>query len=221
MQTRLQQLIADRTLMLAAISHDLRTILTRLRLRTELIGDETLQLKTQADLEQMEAMLSATVAYAKEESTPESYTPLDLRSLLQSVCDDLSDTGYQVTLDHGPSPLLTGQPTALRRAFANLIENAAIHGQVATISIEKTEPWIEVAIADRGPGIPDEMQEKVLQPFFRLDPSRNRDTGGTGLGLSVASRIIQRHHGTLKFQQLYVGTTQQGFEVRVQLPAMF
>ena len=166
MQARLQQLIADRTLMLAAISHDLRTILTRLRLRTEYINNETQQLKAQADLEQMEAMLAATITFAKEESTPEAHTVLDLRSLIQSVCDDLSDAGYTVELVDGTAPQITGQPLALRRAFSNLIENGAIYGQKVTVSISETEHWIEIAIADQGPGIPDDDAEKKCFSHF-------------------------------------------------------
>ena len=138
--------------------------------------------------------------------------------LIQGVCDDLSAAGHQVELLDGDSPRLTGQPMALRRAFSNLIENGAVYGQRAVIAIEQRETNIKVAIADQGPGIPIEMQNKVLQPFFRLDPSRNRETGGTGLGLSVVNTIIQRHRGTLKFQHLWQGNAHCGFEVQVLLP---
>ncbi len=199
MQTRLQRLIADRTFMLAAISHDLKTVLTRLRLRTEFIEDATQQQKAEADLTQMEAMLTSTLVFAKEDSTPEERTQLDLASLLQSICDDLSDAG-SLAQYHGPDRLnLLGQPIALRRAFTNLIENAVLYGQEATVKLDKEAGELKVAIADRGPGIPEELQEKVFQPFFRLEPSRNRETGGTGLGLAVAQTAIRRHGGEIQF----------------------
>ena len=223
MQARLQRLIRDRTFMLAAISHDLRTILTRLQLRTEFIDDSTQQQKAQADLAQMDAILNSTLTFAKEDSTPEARTTMDLASLLQSICDDLSDAGHAAHFDSSPFDgehvdggnfndsdrsgartnqrfSLQGQPTALRRAFTNLIENAAIYGQVARVTITAVPKGVEVAIADQGPGIPPEMREKVFQPFFRLEQSRNRETGGTGLGLAVARTVIQRHGGEITLQ---------------------
>ena len=197
MQTRLQRLIHDRTFMLAAISHDLRTILTRLRLRTEFIADATQQQKAEADLAQMDAMLKSTLAFAKEDSTPEDRTQLDLVSLLQSICDECSDAGHLAQY-RGPNRLsLLGQPIALRRAFTNLIENAVLYGQEVSVTVSQQDSEVTVAIADRGPGIPVPMQEKVFQPYFRLEPSRNRDTGGTGLGLAVARTVIQRHGGEI------------------------
>ena len=215
MQTRLQRLIADRTFMLAAISHDLRTILTRLRLRTEFIADRTQQQKAEADLAQMEAMLTSTLAFAKEDSTPEERTQLDLASLLQSICDDLTDAGH-IAQYQGPDRFnIEGQPIALRRAFTNLIENAVLYGQEARVTISATEEEVTVSIADRGPGIPTDMHEQVFQPFFRLEPSRNRETGGTGLGLAVARTVIQRHGGEIALCPYDGG----GLVVKVILPA--
>ncbi len=197
MQVRVQRLIRDRTFMLAAISHDLRTVLTRLRLRTEFIEDATQQQKAEADLAQMEAMLTSTLAFAKADSTPEARTQLDLVSLLQSICDDLVDAG-RVAQYQGPDRVnFVGQPTALRRAFTNVIENATLYGEEAEVTITAVIPEVRVEIGDRGPGIPEEMHEKVFEPFFRLEPSRNRDTGGTGLGLAVARTVIQRHGGDI------------------------
>ena len=214
MQVRVQGLIRDRTFMLAAISHDLRTVLTRLRLRTEFIEDATQQHKAEADLAQMEAMLTSTLAFAKADSTPEARTQLDLASLLQSICDDLVDAG-KVAQYQGPDRVnLVGQPTALRRAFSNLIENATLYGQEAEVTIAAVTPVVRVAIADRGPGIPEEMREQVFEPFFRLEPSRNRETGGTGLGLAVARTAIRRHGGEITLYPREGG----GLVVEVTLP---
>lgn len=208
MQARLQRLISDRTFMLAAISHDLRTILTRLRLRTELMDDPSQQQKVQGDLSQMEIMLNSTLTFAKEDSTPEARTTFDLSSLIQSVCDDLTDSGHRIACDSGDRIILQGQPFALRRAFTNLIENAAIYGHSANVTVTSgtntkmagQEEWVEVAIADQGPGIAPEMREQVFKPFFRLERSRNRQTGGTGLGLSVARTVVRRHGGDIILQ---------------------
>ena len=229
MQSRLQRLISDRTFMLAAISHDLRTILTRLRLRTEFMEDTTQQQKVQDDLSQMEIMLNSTLSFAKEESTPEERTTFDLSSLVQSVCDDLMDSGHQVTCDSGDRITLQGQPIALRRAFTNLIANAAIYGQAAEVSVisrrkkkETNSGWVEVAIADRGPGIAPEMREQVFKPFFRLERSRNRETGGTGLGLAVARTVIRRHGGDISLKNYphpdAINQPDGGLLITVQLP---
>ncbi|NEQ99951.1 MAG: HAMP domain-containing protein [Cyanothece sp. SIO2G6] len=200
MQERLQRLIGDRTFMLAAISHDLRTVLTRLRLRAEFIDNPVQQQKAAADLTQMEMMLTSTLNFAKEDSAPEPRTTLDLASLLQSICDDLTDAGYQTLCEPHPRVSIPGQPTALRRALTNLVENAAIYGQEATVTLSVLSSGVEVMISDRGPGIPPEMRENVFKPFFRLEQSRNRETGGTGLGLAVARTVIRRHGGEIRLQ---------------------
>lgn len=226
MQGRLQRLIRDRTFMLAAISHDLRTILTRLRLRTELMEDEVQQQKVQNDLSQMEIMLHSTLSFAKEESTPEARTAVDLSSLIQSVCDDLVDSGHRVACDSGDRITLQGQPTALRRAFTNLIENGAIYGQQVNVSVKTyvyaSEKMAVVTIKDRGPGIAPNMREQVFKPFFRLERSRNRETGGTGLGLAVARTVIRRHGGDITLQNYphpdVVGQADGGLMITVQLP---
>lgn len=214
MQTRLRTLVCDRTLMLAAISHDLRTVLTRLKLRAEFIDNREQQQKAIADLDQMEAMLASTLAFAKDDSAHENITDLDLASILQRVCDDLTDAGYQVSYS-GPTRLVyQGRAVGLRRAFSNLIENGAIYGDCAEVTLSKTEQYVRIEICDRGPGIPDELQEKVFTPYFRLEPSRSRETGGTGLGMTVARSVIRRHGGEIEL----VNRLLQGFCVVVTLP---
>ena len=195
MQERLRRLVNDRTFMLAAISHDLRTVLTRLKLRAEFIQDAEQAQKAIADIDQMQAMLDETLAFAREESTTENYIKVDLAELLQSLGDDFADAGKRVTYS-GPARLTyVGQPTALRRAFMNLIHNAVTYGDEAMVTLGIGKEAVEVSISDRGPGIPAELREQVFTPFFRLEQSRNRETGGAGLGLTVAQTAIRRHGG--------------------------
>lgn len=214
MQTRLRTLIRDRTLMLAAISHDLRTVLTRLKLRTEFIEDVNQRHKAITDLDQMAAMLVSTLAFAKDDSAQAAPTQIDLASLLQSVCDDLADAGHRVNYD-GPAHLsYVGRALALRRAFSNLIENGAIYGEAAAVTLVATAAQVKVEICDRGPGIPPEHHKNVFAPFFRLEPSRSRETGGTGLGMTVAQSVIRRHGGDIKLSNL----AGQGLRVTITFP---
>ena len=214
MQERLRRFVDDRTLMLAAISHDLRTMLTRLRLRAEFIEDDEQQRKALADLDEMRSMLDATLSFARDDAAEEPRTRFDIASLLQSLCDDLADTGQAVSYD-GPDRLtFEGRPTALRRAFGNLIDNAVRYGQQAKVGLVGHDDRVEVTVADRGPGIPAEMREKVFTPFFRLERSRSRETGGTGLGLAVVRAIARRHGGDVTLADAPGG----GLLVRVILP---
>lgn len=197
MQERLRQLVNDRTFMIAAISHDLRTVLTRLRLRAEFIEDAEQAQKAIADMDQMQAMLTETLAFARAESMTEAPVRFDLAELLQSLCDDFADANQRVTYD-GPTRLTyVGRPTTLHRAFMNLIHNAVTYGSEADVSLALKEKSVQVTIGDRGPGIPAELRAKVFTPFFRLEQSRNRETGGIGLGLAVAQAAIQRHGGNI------------------------
>lgn len=216
MQDRLRRLIDDRTMMLAAISHDLRTVLTRLTLRAEFIDDPEQRRKAVADLEEMQAMLDASLAFAREDTAGEARTSVDLSSLLQSICDDIADSGGKVAF-HDPGRLpYRSQPVALRRAFTNLIGNAVKYGEEAEVTVPNVgEGGILVEIADRGPGIPADKREQVFAPFFRLEGSRSRETGGNGLGLSVARSIVRRHGGDITLHDREGG----GLLVRVRLPA--
>ena len=201
MQSQLRELVNSRTFMLAAISHDLRTVLTRLKLRIEFIEDDRQAGKAIADINQMQAMLAETMALAREESAAERFIKVDLAELLQSSCDNFIDHGKQVTYT-GPAKLpYVGQPTALRRAFTNLISNAVTYGNEAEISLMSGKRFVEVSISDRGPGIPADLREKVFAPFFRLERSRNRETGGTGLGLAVVKIVIHRHGGKISLKR--------------------
>ena len=197
MQANLKRFVDDRTQMIAAISHDLRTPLTRLRLRAEFVEEQAERQKLLEDIAQMEAIVSQTVEFARQDAITETAVRLDLASLLVSLCDDQADVGhaaYYTGPDHCP---IRGQPVALQRAFANLIENAIAYGNEAHVTLEERAGAIVVAIADRGPGIPEAQLEAVFRPFYRLEGSRNRATGGTGLGLSIARSILRAHGGDI------------------------
>jgi signal transduction histidine kinase len=216
MQDRLRRLIDDRTMMLAAISHDLRTVLTRLKLRAEFIYDPQQRDKAVADIDEMRAMLDASLSFAREDTVEEHRTSVDLSSLLQSLCDDLADAGSKVTYE-GPARLAYwSQPVAMRRAFTNLIGNALKYGNEAHVIARHEHGGVTVEVGDRGPGIPEDMREQVFAPFFRLEGSRSRETGGNGLGLSVARSVIRRHGGDISLHDREGG----GLLVRVTLPAV-
>lgn len=214
MQDRLRRLISDRTLMLAALSHDLRTMLTRLKLRADFIEDEQQRHKALADIDEMQAMLDVTLSFARDETTEEARTAVDLTSLLESLCDDLRDSGQQVAYESGDRITIRCQPVAIRRMFSNLIGNAVKYGDEAHVTTSREGSDVVVKIEDRGPGIPPEMWEQVFTPFFRLEGSRSRETGGTGLGLSVARSIVRRHGGDIELSNRPEG----GLIVTVTLP---
>jgi len=200
MQTRLRRLISDRTQMLAAVSHDLRTPVTRLRLRAEFVEDDDQREKMLGDLAQMEAMIAATLSFARLDNSNEAKKALDIAGLLQSVCDDMAELGRDVTYE-GPDRLaMNGRPTALRRVFDNLVDNAVKYGDRAEVSLRKSGRKLTITICDHGPGIPKSDLEAVFQPFQRVETSRNRETGGVGLGLAVVRSIVRGHGGevTLK-----------------------
>jgi signal transduction histidine kinase len=215
MQERLRRFVHDRTQMLAAISHDLRTPLTRMRLRAEFVDDEAQRDKMLHDIGEMESMIAETLAFARDDVTTEARQEEDLDELLDTLCSSLGETGQ--TIDYtaiGPVPIRC-RPMALRRAFANLLENATKYGRHAHVALESTPGHVVVEIDDEGPGIPPAMWEAVFQPFFRLESSRNRDTGGVGLGLSVARTIIRGHGGDIILSNRPEG----GLRATVTLPA--
>jgi signal transduction histidine kinase len=197
MQDRIRRFVDDRLRMVAAISHDLRTPITRLRLRAEFIEDDVQQQKMLADLDEMESMISTTLAFARDEASSEPMQDLDLLALVQRVCDDMADGDATVSFDGKGRIPCRGKPIALRRAFANLIDNAVKYGDSAEVSVQAERDSVTVRIEDRGPGIASDDQEKVFEAFYRLDRSRSRETGGTGLGLTVAQNIIRAHGGAI------------------------
>ncbi len=215
MQKRLKAFIDDRTHMLAAISHDLRTPITRMRLRAELIEDEEQQKKILEDLTQMEEMIVATLAFARDEAASEANVRLDLAAMLQSLCSDAVDSGATASY-LGPDKLAySGRPVALMRAFQNIIDNAVKYGEKAAVILEKDDQSIIIHIDDDGPGIPEAERLRVFDPFYRIEGSRNRETGGVGLGLAVVRSVITAHGGDITFSSAHGN----GFRVTVTLPA--
>ena len=198
MRQRIGDLLAERTSMLAAIAHDLRTPLTRLRLRLEDLPDDTARSRAKADVHAMETMLRETLAYAKDVAGVEQATDLDFAALVRTAVDDLADAGKETSFE-GPDRLVVrGRPTALRRAIDNLLVNAVTYGSNADVTLAASEKTATLSIADRGPGIPEAMRERVFEPFFRLETSRSRATGGTGLGLALARGIVRSHGGDIQ-----------------------
>ena len=197
MQVRLRNLIENRTRMLAAISHDLRTPLTLLRLRAENVEDAQEREKMLGTIAEMNTMIDATLKFARDEILAEPQRPTDITALLQSISDDMSDAGRPVTMKAAGSVIYGCRPSALKRAFTNLIDNAVKYGKAAYVAIAESPTAIEITIDDEGPGIPEQELSRVFEPFYRLEESRNQDTGGIGLGLAIAQSIVQSHGGTL------------------------
>jgi signal transduction histidine kinase len=199
MQARLHRFIDDRTKMLAAIGHDLRTPLTSLRLRAEFVKDEEIQQKMLATIGELQGMTEAAIAFARGESTEEETRPIQLEALIGSICDDQEDLGHPVTFVDADRMTYRCRPDGLRRAVRNLVENAVRYGGEAKVFIRRTATNVDIVVEDRGPGIPEAMREKVFTPFFRLEASRNKDTGGIGLGLSIARAVARQHGGDIVF----------------------
>ncbi|UIN22925.1 ATP-binding protein [Herbaspirillum frisingense] len=216
MQGRIRRQIQHRTHMLAAITHDLQTPLTRMRLRLEKVTDAELQQKLIDDLGVMHGMVREGLDLARSMDSSEKIQALDIDSLLDSVCADAADAGQDVSLQGSTRAFVMAQPGALRRCLTNLIDNACKYGRQARVSIALEQQKIAIRIRDQGPGIPDAELEAVFEPFYRLETSRSRDTGGTGLGLTIALNIAENHHGQLRLRNLAEG----GLEVLLELPQM-
>ncbi|SKA17212.1 ATP-binding protein [Consotaella salsifontis] len=197
MQARLRRFVEDRTQMLAAISHDLRTPITLLRLRAELIEDEGERGKTLATLDEMEEMIRSTLAFARQDAEGEPMQRVDLGALIQSLCDDLAEVGRPVSCAEPPSLVLSCRPQALRRALGNLIENAARYGHRAEVAVEEHPGAVLIHVDDEGPGIPENRIDEVFRPFYRLEGSRARESGGVGLGLSIVASVAYAHGGDI------------------------
>ncbi|HSV04381.1 MAG TPA: ATP-binding protein [Phenylobacterium sp.] len=213
MQERLRRYVEDRTAMVGAIAHDLRTPLTRLRFRIESLPDDQ-RAKIAADIDQMEAMISAALTFVRDAGQPGQRTPLELSSLLESLCDEMAETGAQTEIETGEKVVLEGDPMALRRLFANLLDNAVKFGGRASARVMRQGATAVVEIDDDGPGIPPADRERVFEPFYRREPSRNRQTGGAGLGLAIVRSIARGHGGDVAL----VNRSGGGLTARVQLP---
>lgn len=199
MQARLRDYIYERTRILTALSHDLRTPITRLRLRAELLDDEALKAKFVHDLQEMESMTGATLAFLRGFEEGEPVQSVDLMALLESLQTDCLDTGYDVQLEGWVAGPVLLRPRALRRCLDNLVTNAVRYGGGGRVrvGVEQAGADVVIRVRDTGPGIPEAELEKVFEPYYRLEGARSREGGGTGLGLSIARNIAELHGGSL------------------------
>ena len=219
MAARIRRFVQDRTFMLTAIGHDLRTPITRLKLRAEFIEDDEMRRKVLADVDELEAMVSATLAFGRDVTTDEPVGTVDLTELVRTVLDEAADArpeaAEQITYvgpDHLP---IRARPVALKRALTNLVMNALKYGAAALVTLSGPEAgMVTLLIEDNGPGIPVGELDRVFQPFHRLEPSRNNETGGMGLGLPIARNILRAHGGDVVLSNRSTG----GARATVQLP---
>jgi signal transduction histidine kinase len=213
MQDRLRRYLDSRTRVLAAMSHDLKTPLTRLRLQTEALDNPPMQERIGRELDEMESMVHEALSLFRGMDDGEPASAVDVDALLAQIRGEFTDMGSEVTLTgHALAPFV-GKPQALKRCLTNLVANAIKFGGRADLVVEDGAQLI-VRVRDRGPGIPEDQLERVFEPFYRLEHSRNRDSGGTGLGLSIARDLAQAHGGTLTLANLPAG----GLEAILRLP---
>ncbi|MCC7280973.1 MAG: HAMP domain-containing protein [Acetobacteraceae bacterium] len=223
MARRIQKFVADRTAMLAAISHDLRTPITRMKLRAEFIDDAELRARMLSDLDEMERMVAATLAFARDDAAAEKPGPVDVAALLRTLADEANDVaGSELVEVEAPAHLaLPARAVALKRALSNLVGNALSHSGACRLRLlPPAEGSAHILIEDDGPGIPDDELERVFQPFHRLDPARSREatdqsSGGVGLGLPIARNILRAHGGDVVLRN----RSPHGLTATVTLPA--
>jgi signal transduction histidine kinase len=198
MRERITKLIDDRTKMLAAISHDLRTPITRMRLRSEFIEDETHRGRMMSDLDQMRSMLESVLSFLRNDRKLEAMTLTDVATTLQLIADQFSDVGHKVSYEGPEHAMATVRPDDLTRGVTNLVENSVRFGAIATIRLTASPDSVTIEIEDDGPGISDDRKEVMLEPFVRGDDARNMDdVTGFGLGLSIARAVALAHGGNL------------------------
>jgi signal transduction histidine kinase len=197
MQQRIRHDIEERERFLAAVSHDLKTPVTRLRLRSELLQDEHLRERTLRDLDEMQQMLTGALDFLRGKSGNEEAGPIDMVALLESLVDDQAELGHEVALTSPGAARIEGRPQALRRAVGNLIENALKYGEHVHVELKVGDDGLRIIVEDAGPGLPEEELEKVFAPFYRVESSRNRETGGVGLGLAIVRQIARNHGGNV------------------------
>ncbi len=213
MQQRLRLYVDDRTSMIGAIAHDLRTPLTRLRFRIDAVP-EPLRSKLEADIDQMEAMVASTLSFVRDAATTRDRRKLELASLVETVMDDAALTGAHAAVERADRVIVDGDPVALKRLVANLVDNALKYGVSARARVFSERDMAVIEIDDDGPGMPDSETERVFEPFHRLETSRSRQTGGIGLGLAVVRAVARSHGGDV----VLLNRGQGGLSARVTLP---
>ena len=195
MQQHIRSGIEERERFLAAVSHDLKTPVTRLRLRSEMLDDPGLRERFVRDLDEMQGMLGSALDFLHGKAVDEDIQRLDLTALLESMVDDYADIGENIRLQAPESLLLEGRPQALRRAIGNLIDNGLKYGSKVSVEAVQDSGTLRITIDDAGPGLPENELERVFEPFYRLESSRSRETGGVGLGLAIVRQIARGHGG--------------------------
>ncbi|WAC49600.1 HAMP domain-containing sensor histidine kinase [Asticcacaulis sp. SL142] len=219
MQVRLKKQVESRTALIAAIAHDLKTPLARLRLRIETLPEPARD-KINQDIAHMDSLINSALGFASAEKMAQTLTRLDLSSLIEIVCEDNADIHEVSCGDIDENITVLGNDMAIRRIVTNLIENACRYGDGCEVILRARENMAEVVIRDHGPGMPTEALEAVFEPFYRLETSRNRDTGGAGLGLSVAQSLSLSMHGSLRLENRYEGGILSGLDAIFTLPRL-
>jgi len=221
MRQRIDAHLDERTQMLAAISHDLQTPITRMRLRADLLDDDGLRDKLQADLTQMQHLVEQGLAYARSAHAPqEPEVPTDLVALIESLVADYRDAGQPVRWLGGPACTLRLRPRTLRRAIGNLVDNALKFAAEAEVALEHEAGQVLIRVMDRGPGIAAEELDKVLQPFYRIEGSRNAATGGSGLGLAIVQRLVAHCRAQLQLAPRHGGGLVASIHIHIPDAAM-
>jgi len=198
MQQRITAHMHERTRILAAISHDLQTPITRLRLRAEMIDDENLQTRIQSDLDAMQSLIREGLDYARSMEVSAPAQSIDLNGLLAALCGEAADMDWAVSVTGQASAPFIGHSVALRRALWNLIGNGVKFGKSVDITLSEASDGFHILIRDHGPGLPVEEMERVFEPFYRTESSRNRETGGTGLGLAITRNLLHVQRGNIR-----------------------
>ena len=214
MQARSSRYLHDRTRILAAMSHDLKTPITRMRLRAELLDDEPIRDKFTRDLTELEGMVAGTLDYMRGIETSEKVQLLDINALLESLQDDARELGQSIEIIGSSATPFPCRPQAMKRCLSNLLENAIKYGGAAQVQVLQLPGSLHLVVSDQGPGVPIEELDRLFDPFYRLDSSRNRAHGGTGLGLTIARSIAEQHGGTLALRN----GAKRGLECHLDLP---
>jgi two-component system osmolarity sensor histidine kinase EnvZ len=213
MKQRIERAIEQRTAMLAGVSHDLRTVLTRFKLELALLGDSPEVEALKKDVDEMGRMLEAYLAFARGD-TGEQSEPTDMAAFLNELKADAERNGHNASVNFHGYPIVTVKPAAFKRCLANLVSNAARFADAIAITGHRDHRWLTVTIDDDGSGIPAAMREEVFKPFLRLDDARNQDEGGAGLGLAIARDIARSHGGDITLGDSPLG----GLRATVRVP---
>jgi signal transduction histidine kinase len=214
MQSRLARFVSDRNRILAAMSHDLKTPITRMRLRAELLDDDDMRQRFESDLNEMQSMVQNTLDFMRGIGGGEREQAVDIAALLQSLKSDQEALGRSVVIQGKAQYPMVAVPSLLKRCLANLIDNLVLHGNCATVRVDDALEALSLHVLHEGPGIPSDELQRVFEPLHRLEGSRSRTTGGTGLGLTIARDIAQSHGGDISLRNRPEG----GFEATLTLP---